>query len=112
MPDRAEQLATTIMNIAGTHAPGSFDLILLELRRLPGEPDLHQRVALELIAASGLSAPGTFQKLEAELRKRHPTEADLDAFVARMKRTVSLKTGKYVRHESLIKPRGDRTAGG
>ena len=104
MPDRTERLATKIMHLAGTHAQGSFDLIVFELRRLSGEPDMHQRVALEVIAAAGLSAPGTFDLIVDQLRTRHPTESDVDEFIARIKRRVSLKTGRLIRHQRIARP--------
>ena len=103
MPDEAERLATTIMDVAGTHTPGSFDLIVSELRKLPGKPELHQRVALEVIAASGLSAPGTFELLLEQLRGRYPTDEDIDDFIQRVKRRVSLKTGKVISHERTVR---------
>lgn len=96
MPDEAERLATIILDHAGQHAEGSFDLVVSELRKLDGDPDLHQRVALEMIAAAGLSAHGTFGQIVQQLRSRYPTEHDVYEFIARGKRRVSLKTGKPI----------------
>ncbi len=101
MPDEAERLATTIMNCAGTHANGSFNLLVLELRKLGNKPDLHQRVALEVIAAAGLNAPGSFDLLVEQLRTRYPTEDDVEEFIIRAKRRVSLKTGKAIPHQRV-----------
>lgn len=102
MQVEAERLAKLIMDRAGTHARGSFDLIVSELRKLNTEPNLHQRAALEIIAAAGLSAPGTFEQLLERLRSRYPTDKELDDFIVRMKRRVSLKTGKLIPHERLV----------
>lgn len=99
----AERLAATIMNHAGTHNPGSFDLMVFELRRLTSELCVHELVALELIAASGLSAPGTFALLMEQLRSRYPTDKDIDEFIVRIKRRVSLKTGKLIPHERFVR---------
>gem|GEM_PF-6402408 len=103
LPGEVVLLATLIMDRAGTHAPGSFDLIVSELRKLNCGPDLHQRVALELIAAGGLSAPGTFELLLEQLRSRYPTDKEVDDFIVRIKRRVSLKTGKFIPHECLVR---------
>lgn len=101
--DQAERLATVIMNHAGTNGPGSFDLIAFELCRLTREPGVHELVALELIAASGLSAPGTFDLLMEQLRSRYPTDMDINEFIVRIKRRVSLKTGKLIPHEHFVR---------
>lgn len=103
MPDEAERLATTIMNRAGTHADGSFNLLVSELRKLGNKPDLHQRVALEVIAAAGLNAAGSFDLLVEQLRTRYPTEDDVEEFIIRTKRRVSLKTGRPVPHERIVR---------
>ena len=101
--DEAKRLATVIMNHAGTHEPGSLDLIVYELRKLTSEPSVHELVALELIAAEGLSAPGTFALLMEQLRSRYPTDRDIDEFIVRIKRRVSLKTGKLIPHERFVR---------
>jgi hypothetical protein len=103
MPDEDERLATTIMNCAGTHANGSFNLLVFELRKLGIKPDLHQRVALEVIAAAGLNAAGSFDLLVEQLRTRYPMEDDLEEFIIRTKRRVSLKTGRHVPHEQTVR---------
>ena len=103
MPDKAERLAKMIMDRAGTHAEGSFELLVSELHLLAGDPDLHQRVALEVIAAAGLSAPGTFERIVRRLRSRYPTDSDVDEFIAKVKRRVSLKTGKPIPHDRAVR---------
>ncbi len=103
MPDEAERLATTIMNRAGTHADGSFNLLVSELRKLGNKPDLHQRVALEVIAAAGLNAADSFDLLVDQLRTRYPSEDDVEQFIIRTKRRVSLKIGRPVPHERIAR---------
>lgn len=101
--EEARKIATAIMDRAGTHIPGTFDVIVSELCKIDVEPDLHQQVALELVAAAGITTPGSFDLLVDELRRRYPSEQDVHDVVAKVKRRVSLKTGKIVPQRSAVR---------
>lgn len=96
-------LATIMMDCDGRHAKGSHELLAYELRKPGVKPDSRQRVALEVIAASGQSGPGTVNLIVEQLRNRRPTESDIDEFIIRIRRRVSLKTGKVIAHERVAR---------